>query len=66
MYEQISADTLKELFKIWKVKNIEELENKTSNISIVSFKFYELSIECKNIIYHFYSLICRVSTNLSV
>jgi hypothetical protein len=52
MYEQISADTLKELFKIWKVKNIEELENKTSNISIVSFKFYELSIECKNIIYH--------------
>ena len=53
MYEQISADTLKELFKIWKVKNIEELKNKTSNISIVSFKFYELSIECKNIIYHF-------------
>ena len=52
MYEQISADTLKELFKIWKAKNIEELENKTSNISIVSFKFYELSIECKNIIYH--------------
>lgn len=52
MYEQISADTLKELFKIWKVKNIEELKNKTSNISIVSFKFYELSIECKNIIYH--------------
>ena len=25
MYEQISADTLKELFKIWKVKNIYDL-----------------------------------------
>ena len=50
MYEQISADTLKELFKIWKVKNTEELKNKSSNISIVSFKFYELPIESKNII----------------
>ena len=50
MYEQISEDTLKELFKIWKVKNTEELKNKSSNISLVSFKFYKLPIEAKNII----------------
>ena len=52
MYEQISEDTLKELFKIWKVKNTEELKNKSSNISLVSFKFYKLPIEAKNIIYY--------------
>ena len=50
MYEQISQDTIKELLKIWKVKNIEELKNKSSNISLVSFKFYNLSKESKNII----------------
>ena len=50
MYEQISQDTIKELLKIWKVKNIEELKNKSSNISLVSFKFYHLSKESKNII----------------
>ena len=50
MYEQISQDTIKELLKIWKAKNIEELKNKSSNISIVSFKFYNLSKEAKNII----------------
>ena len=52
MYEQISEETLKELFKIWKVKNAEELKNKSSNISLVSFKFYKLPIESKNIIYY--------------
>lgn len=52
MYEQISEDTLKELFKIWKVKNIEELKDKSSNTSLVSFKFYKLPIESKNIIYY--------------
>ena len=52
MYEQISEETLKDLFKIWKVKNAEELKNKSSNISLVSFKFYKLPIESKNIIYY--------------
>ena len=52
MYEQISEETLKELFRIWKVKNAEELKNKSSNISLVSFKFYKLPIESKNIIYY--------------
>ena len=42
MYEQISQDTLKDLFKIWKVKNAEDLETKSSNVSIVSFKFFSL------------------------
>ena len=50
MYEQISQDTLKDLFKIWKVKNAEDLETKSSNVSIVSFKFFSLSKEAKNII----------------
>lgn len=50
MYSQISKDTLKELFKIWKAKNTEDLEIKTSNISMVSFKFYSLSKEAKDIV----------------
>lgn len=50
MYEQISKDTLKELFKIWKAKNIEDLDIKTSNVSMVSFKFFSLSKEAKDII----------------
>ena len=29
MYDQISKDTLKELFKIWKAKNIEDLDEAT-------------------------------------
>lgn len=52
MYEQISSDTLKELFKIWKVKSAEELKNKSANISLISFKFYKLPIEAKNIVYY--------------
>ena len=50
MYDQISQDTIKELLKIWKAKNIEDLINKSSNISLVSFKFFNLSKESKNII----------------
>ncbi len=65
MYEQISEDTLKELFKIWKVKNIEELKNKSSNISLVSFKFYKLPIESKNIIYYLIKNLSKESKELS-
>ena len=50
MYDQISKDTLKELFKIWKAKNIEDLKTKSSNISLVSFKFYSISKEARDII----------------
>ena len=50
MYDQISKDTLKELFKIWKAKNIEDLDIKSSNVSLVSFKFYALSKEAKDIV----------------
>ena len=50
MYDQISQDTLKELCKIWKAKNTEDLEIKSSNVFIVSFKFYVLSKEAKNIV----------------
>ena len=50
MYDQISKDTLKELFKTWKVKSIEDLDAKSSNISLVSFRFYALSKDAKNII----------------
>lgn len=50
MYEQISKDTLKELFKIWKAKNIEDLDIKTSNVSMVSFKFFSLSIEFNSLL----------------
>lgn len=50
MYDQISQDSLKELYKIWKVKNTDDLETKSSNVFIVSFKFYTLSKEAKNIV----------------
>lgn len=40
MYSQISKDTLKELLKIWKAKNIDDLQNKTDNISLISYKFF--------------------------
>ena len=50
MYDQISKDTLKELFKTWKVKSIEDLDTKSSNISLVSFRFHTLSKDAKNII----------------
>lgn len=65
MYEQISEDTLKELFKIWKVKNIEELKDKSANISLVSFKFYKLPIESKNIIYYLIKNLNKESKELS-
>ena len=51
MYSQISKDTLKELLKIWKVKNIEDLQNKTDNISLISYKFFNLNKEEKEIVY---------------
>ncbi|MBW5379881.1 hypothetical protein E6A52_03995, partial [Brachyspira hampsonii] len=50
MYDQISQDTLKELCKIWKAKNTEDLQTKSSNVFIVSFKFYALSKEAKDIV----------------
>ncbi|MEI0579839.1 hypothetical protein [Brachyspira pilosicoli] len=51
MYSQISKDTLKELLKIWKAKNIEDLKNKTDNISLISYKFFNLNKEEKEIVY---------------
>ena len=51
MYSQISKDTLKELLKIWKVKNVDELKNKTDNISLISYKFFNLNKEEKEIVY---------------
>ena len=51
MYSQISKDTLKELLKIWKAKNIEDLQNKTDNISLISYKFFNLNKEEKEIVY---------------
>ncbi len=50
MYDQISKDTLKELLKIWKAKNTEDLKVKSSSISMVSFKFFILSKESRDII----------------
>ncbi|MEI0530933.1 hypothetical protein R4I97_05185 [Brachyspira pilosicoli] len=51
MYSQISKDTLKELLKIWKAKNIDDLKNKTDNISLISYKFFLLNKEEKEIVY---------------
>ena len=51
MYSQISKDTLKELLKIWKAKNIDDLQNKTDNISLISYKFFLLNKEEKEIVY---------------
>ena len=51
MYSQISKDTLKELLKIWKAKNVEDLQNKTDNISLISYKFFNLNKEEKEIVY---------------
>ena len=51
MYSQISKDTLKELLKIWKAKNIDDLKNKTDNISLISYKFFNLNREEKEIVY---------------
>ncbi len=50
MYEQISEDTLKELFKIWKVKDRDSLYLKSTNIYIISYKIYKLSYDAKKIL----------------
>ena len=51
MYSQISKDTLKELLKIWKAKSIDDLKNKTDSISLISYKFFNLTKEEKEIVY---------------
>lgn len=51
-YDQISSDTLKEILKIWRAKNTEELISKTSDKNIVAVKFFKLSEEAKKIIFY--------------